>query len=532
MSFVYGFMLWLLLPLTAYVFKRKKQHFSQNLRWIVLALLIVAMARPVLPQAVSSKEVLAHSVILALDLSVSMNANDITPTRAEASRASIKRFLEVNEQEQVSLLGFTINPLLLCPPTTDHALVKMALENMNSEYILTKGTDLQKLLEKVALFKDDEKKLVLFTDGGDEVLDDELLEFAQEHNIRILAIGMATEQGSSIKQKDGMVLQDKEGHIVVSKLNVSLQALAEQSAGKFVSFSSIENTVESIENWLEGFSKNEGLQRESRAYFELAFVPLLLALLLFFLSATRFSKKLVLLLLFLGINVQAEELLQRESWGEGEKPLSVESSEWGLLDGYYLQQAYADYADGDYLSALKAIYKMKSRGLEGELLLAHIYYKQEKYKSAKSVLKAIKTTDVKVKQQLYYELGNCEFQMAYWKRAIENYVKALQLGEDEDAEHNLKIVLFKEDAKSSVGVTNASGVNASTGSSDDEETEEKTLLEKKESAGGSGGSGSKQSKQSTVKVTKSDANKGSKRVMSSKAYDLINEGYIREEKPW
>jgi Ca-activated chloride channel family protein len=518
-----------------YVFKSKKQHFSQNLRWIVLALLVVAMARPVLPQSVSFKKVQAHSLILALDLSVSMNANDIQPTRAKASRQSIKVFLQSNKQEQVALIGFTINPLLLCPSTTDHALVQMALETMNPEYILTKGTDLKKLLEKVAAFnKDEEKKLVLFTDGGNEVLDTALLEFVQENNIRILAMGMATEQGSSIELKDATVVQDKEGHIVVSKLNASLRDLAEQSGGKFVPFVTVAKSVESIEAWLESFSKNDGLKRESRSYFELAFVPLLLALLLFFFSATRFSKKLALLLLLIGVHVQAETLLEREHWGEGAKALKVEPSEWGLFDGYYLQQAYATYGKEEYVSSLKSLYKMKNRGLAGELLLAHIYYKEEKYKKAKSVLEGIKSSNIKLKQQLYFELGNCAFKMAYWNRAKEYYVKALQLGEDEDAKENLELVIFQKKVDASkVGFINPSGAELSSGAEENvEETEEKNMSEKKESAGGSGGSDSKQSKQSTVKVVKSNENKSSKRVMSSKAYDLINEGYIREEKPW
>ena len=512
MSFVNGFFLWLLLPLLAYVFKSKKQNFSQNLRWMVLSLLIVTMARPVLPQAVSSKEVLAHSVILALDLSVSMNANDIKPTRAKVSRETINRFLEVNKKDQIALVGFTINPLLLCPPTTDHTLVKMALENMKQEYILTKGTDLKKLFQKVAEFKDEEKKLILFSDGGDVPIDDELIDFAVEEKIEILAIGVATEQGSSVKQKDGTLLQDKKGNIIVSKLNGSLRDLAVQSGGRFVAFFSVEQVLDEMTDWLDG-DANQKVNKESRSYFELAFVPLLFALFFFFFSATRFSKKLAILLLFVGVEVQASTL--------------------SLLETFTLQSAYEAYENEEYEESLKKLYQIEKRSLEAELLLAHIYYKQESYKKAKSVLKGIKSTNTKVKQQLYYELGNCEFKMAYWKRAKENYVKALQLGEDEDVEHNLQIVLFKEDVKSAVGFTNPSGAEASNGAEDNvEKTEEKTMSQKKESAGGSGGSGSKQSKQSTVKVSKSNENKGSKRVMSSKAYDLINEGYIREEKPW
>ena len=537
MIFIFASFLWLLVPLFVYLFKReKKQSFSQNLRWAVLALLIVALARPVLPQTLGVEQVKAHSLVIALDLSSSMNATDIKPSRAIASRQSIEQFLGLNRNEQIALVGFTTNPLLLSPPTTDHELLLVALENVKSEYILTKGTDLKKLFEKVAKFRDEEKKLILFTDGGDEVLDNELISLVQREKIKVLAIAMATKQGSSVKQKDGTLLEDEKGHIVVSKLNTSLQVLAEQSAGEFVAFSSVENTVSSIDHWLDKEKiLNDGLERESKHYFELAFVPLLMALILFFLSATRFSKSLVVMLLFLGLNVQAEELIKREHWGEGiKKSLEVEQRDWGILDGYYLHNAYSDYINKAFKKSQINLYKMKSRNLEAELLLAHVFYKQENYKSAKSVLKGIKSSSKKVKQQVLYELGNCEAKMQYMDKAKNYYVKALQLGEDEDILHNLKIVLLqvKEDSFK-VGYTNPISAEKSNSQNENVEVkEEKSSSQQNESTGASGATGSKKSKNSTVKVVELEEESNSKRVLSSKAYDLINEGYIREEKPW
>ncbi|CAA6814426.1 MAG: Unknown protein [uncultured Sulfurovum sp.] len=536
MSFLYASVLWLLLPLAFYLYGRKvKQRFSQNLRWAVLVLLIVTLARPVLPESETTQELNAHALVLALDLSASMNAKDINPTRAMASRESIKSFLALERYEQIALVGFTINPLLLSPPTTDHELVKLALNNMDSEYILTKGTNFRKLLEKVAEFKDEEKKLILFTDGGDEVLDEELIGFVQREKIKILAIAMATHQGASITQKDGTLLQDKEGHIVVSKLNSTLETLAKESGGEFVSFKSVEETVRSIEVWLESETiSRKGLERESKQYFELGFVPLSLALLLFFLSATRFSKKLLALLVLVGMNVQAEELVTREQWGEGVAQIKVEPTSWGFLDAYYLQRAYTYYEKEAYVQSQKQIYKMKNRNLEAQMLLAHIFYKEEKYKAAKSLLQGIKSSNKKIKQQVYYELGNCEAKLLYMDKAKNYYVKALQLGKDEDAQHNLEVVLFrvKEDAFK-VGYTNPASAQKSNAKNENVEVqEEKNSSQKNESTGGSGGTGNKKSKNSSVKVMKADEESESKRVLSSKAYDLINEGYIKEEKPW
>ena len=538
MSFLYASVLWLLIPLFIYAYRSKKRvSLAQNLRWIVLGLLLIALARPVISQNVEMQKIEAHSLIFALDLSVSMKAKDIKPSRAMASRAVIKSFLKLDRQEQIALVGFTINPLLLSPPTTDHRLVSLALDNMNTEYILTKGTDLKKLFEKIAAFKDKSKKVILLSDGGDEVLDESLMQLVEEKNIEVFVIAMATEQGASVTNKDGTLLQDAKGHIVVSKLNRGLKILAQRSGGEFLAFSSVEHTVDGIVNWLEDETVlNEALERESKTYFELAFVPVFLALILFFISATRFSKNFLALLLFLGMNVHAQELISREHWGEGTNALKVKSTEWKVLDAYYLHKAYTNYENKEYEKSKKSLYQIKNRKLEAELLLAHIFYKQEKYKQARSVFQGIKSSDKKVKQQLLYELGNCEAKLSYMQKAKNYYVKALQLGMDEDTLHNLKIVMLsvKEDS-SKVGYTNPSSAEATKSKSKNETLEleeKKSSSQKNESKGTTGGSGAKQSKNSTVKVVKSEEESASKRTLSSKAYDLINEGYINENKPW
>jgi len=507
MSFLNVYFLWLILPLAVYLFRRKtKQSLQQHLRWLAVVLLIIAIARPVLVQSSSKETLSAHSIIVALDLSASMNANDIKPSRAIASRETIKAFLEKNLNDQISLIGFTTNPLLLSPSTTDHTLVAMALDTMKSEYILTKGTDLKKLLEKVAEFPDQEKKLLLFSDGGDELVDEALVAFAKESNIKILVVAMATQRGSTILDKNGEILKDKAGHIVVSKFNASVGVL-----GTLIPFEGIEPTVSKIQKWIEEQKGlRNGLAKETRNYFELFFIPTFLALIFLFLSATKFSLKIIALLALLNINLQA-----------------------GEVDSYYLHSAYDYYENQEYNATLEELSKIESKTLESELTLANTYYKLEKYKEAKSILKTLKSTRPKVKQQLLYSLGNCEAKLAYYEKAKNYYVKSLQLGEDNDTLHNLEVVMFlKHKESSKVGFSNPNSPQASKDSNDNVESEEKSSSSKEEKSGSSGGVGSKKNKTSTVKVVKSTEASASKREMSSKAYDLINERYIRESKPW
>ncbi len=532
MSFLNVYFLWLLLPLAVYFFREnRKKSLQQYLRWVALVFLVLAIARPVLLESTSKENLPAHSIVLAIDLSASMNADDIKPSRTEASRATIKEFLATNLYDQISLIGFTTNPLLLSPSTTDHKLVALALDSMKSEYILTKGTSIKKLLEKVAKFPDQEKRLILFSDGGDEPIGETLVGFAKEKNIKILIIAMATQEGSTIIGKDDDVLKDKVGHIVVSKFNTSLRVL-----GTVVHFDGVESTVAQIQNWIEEQKLLEnGLTKESHNYFELFFIPTFLALVLFFLSATRFSLKLVALLALLHINVQAEELLKKEDWGGAHLESNHLSSKKNksFFDGYHLNSAYDYYKQKDYNSTLEELGKIESKTLESELTLANTYYKLKKYKEAKQVLKSLKSTNPKVKQQLLYSLGNCEAKLAYYVKAKNYYIKALQLGEDNDALHNLEWVMFKvKEDSSKVGFTNPHSAQASKSTTDNVETEERPSSKQEEKTGSSGGGGSKKSKTSTVKVVKSTEVSKSKREMSSKAYDLINEGYIHDVKPW
>ena len=534
MSFVNAAVLWLLVPLIAYVIKGKKQTLSQYLRWVVLALLIIAMTRPALWEVKASQKIEAQSLIFALDLSRSMSAKDIKPSRREASQESIKEFLKQNQNDQIALVGFTINPLLLSPPTTDHKLVALALDNLNSDYILTKGTNLTKLFKKIAKFNDKEKRVVLFSDGSDEPIGNELVELLEEENIKVMVVAMATKEGSAIEKKDGTLVQDKAGNIVVSKLNGSLKKLV-QNGGSFLPFSSVDATVQNINQWLEQQKGGEMITKESRSYFELAFVPLLLAILLFFLSATRFSKKLLALLLLIGIEVQADEVFTKQTWGGHVERLNIERSSFGFLDGYYLSQAYSAYKDEEYQESFEKVMSMKNKTFASELLLAHIYYKMKKYKEAKAVLEEMRSKEPKLKQQLLYELGNCEAKLAYWDKAKAYYVQALQLGEDDDAVHNLEFVLkqkkkngFKLSAYNASGAKRTKNTNSKNSKI---EEKKKGSSSKSESNSGAGGVGSK-SKNAVVKVVKKQENSKSKRVLSSKAYDLINEGYIRETKPW
>jgi len=498
----------LLLPLIIYLLVRtNRQNIGQNMRWMALGLLIISLSRPVIKESLKEENIPSHSIILALDISASMRADDIKPSRIKASRESIKRFLQENKKEQIALICFTTNPLLLSPPTTDHNLVSISLDTLRDEYILTKGTNIKKLLQKVAKFPDTNKLLVIFSDGGDDIIDEDLVSFVDDAHIKVLVVAMATQRGSSIKTKNNELIKDKKGHIIISKFNSSISKL-----GKVIEFSSPKEVTSSIESWVEEQDNSKNRPQQYRnGYIELFFIPVLLALILIFLSGTRFIIKVIPLLALLGIHLEA----------------------YDILDSYHLRVAYRKYQDRDYNSTIKELLKIEDRSLETEIIRANSYYKLGEYKKAKSIWKGIKTTNPRVKKQILYNLGNCEAQLSYYDKAKEYYIKSLLFGEDNDTIFNLGVVIFlKQRYKSKVGFTNPNTVKSSNGSDENTKAKDKSTAKKEQKVGTSGGDGSQKSKLSTVKIVKSTAKTSSKKEMSSKAYDLINEGYISEDKPW
>ncbi len=505
MEFLYPWFLWLLFPIIIVFFKRKR-GLSLNLKYLALMFLIIAISRPAIRGSLVKKDLDAHSIIIALDISASMRAGDIKPNRKIASKESIREFLQIDKKNQIALIGFTSNPLLLSPPTTDHNLISIALDTLRDEYILTKGTDIKKLIKKVSKFSDKRIYLIIFSDGGDEVIDNELISIVKSRGINILAIAMATREGSPIKLDNNTLLKDKNGHIVISKFNSELEKIA-----KVIEFTTPKDTADSILDWIDSQSSKEKIKYQTYNYFELFFIPTILALILLFFSSTKFLLNLIALLSLFGVNLQA----------------------YSLFDNIYLNRAYSAYSSNDYNSSIEILSKIKTNSLEKKLILANSYYKIKEYKRAKGILKSIKTTNPKIKQQILYNLGNCEANLAYYNRAKEYYIKALAFGEDSDILYNLNRVIFLQQRyKSKLGVTNLSSKDSSTSSKDNIETKDKPSSKNSDKVGSSGESGSKVNKNSTTKEVKSGSKNSSKRVMSSKAYDLINRGYIKESRPW
>ena len=509
MSFVTPVLLWLLVPLTVALSRLSKGiHF--RVHTVILILLVLAMARPVLEETLQKSPIQAQDILIALDVSYSMQASDISPTRYTFAKETINALMKENSTDNIMLIAFTTNPLILTPPTTDHALISMALESLNPSYILTKGTSLKKLFQKIATLGKGHRNLILITDGGEDINIPLLRTILEKQDITLLTLALGTKKGTTIQTQAGDILKDKEGNLVISRINPDLERLTKSLQGVYLHpDTSPPATASTLNHALQQeIETSHTIQKTQLKRQDLYHIPLLLALILFLMLHTKGVKYLLLLMALFTGNAQA-----------------------GWLDTFYLQHAYTDYKAHDYNSSYSTLSKIKDASLQSQFLLGNIAYRMGKYTQAIARYKHIRSSNPRIKQMLYYNIANTYVHLGTYSKAKIYYTKALQLGDDKDARINLEHILFLEDKNSAkLGKSQPkSQSNAASKSDIQEESQEKKQEE--QSGGGSGGGKSKNKKESQKDKLLSDPS-AQKQPLGSKVYELINKGYIRETHPW
>ncbi|MFT7879167.1 MAG: VWA domain-containing protein [Sulfurimonas sp.] len=512
MSILYPFLLWLLLPIAILFYYRTKQ-ITDTVHLLLLALLVIALSRPVVDRGVQEREVEAQEIIIALDISYSMRADDIQPSRYAFAVQTIEAFLKKNLNDNITFFAFTTNPLLLSPPTTDHQLISLALKSLRVDHILTHGTSLKKLLHRVSELPMAEKNLILISDGGEEKDDTILNSIIQENRIRPIILAMGTTAGATVPKADGTSLKDRKGDLVVSRINPLLQSVAAQNSGSYLTPKrSPETTADAVQEALDSVEANrQKISKMSHAYLELYPLPLFIALLLFLLVHTRGVKYLLLLAALFGSQAQAS-----------------------FFDLLKLDDAYEAYTQEEYNRSKEILGSLSSKTLQSQVALANSYYRLGAYQEAIKLYQSIRSTSPQVKQMLYYNIANAYAKLESYDKAKRYYTQVLQLGRDEDARANLALIALLRKKKTSLGIAQPQSQNNSGSKSEEkEEDERKDTRSEEQSSSGTGSGGREQKKKNREKMKLLEERQSKEaQPLSSKVYEMINKGYIHEKQPW
>lgn len=182
-------------------------------------------------------------VLVALDTSLSMLAEDIRPNRLMRARYEIESFIDRLEGDRIGLVAFAGQSFVLCPLTLDYGAAKLFLDSVDTGLIPSRGTAIAGAIKTATrAFGGEERKhkaLVLITDGEDHADDPvEAARAAADAGVRIFSVGIGTREGELIPvRKDGRVdfLKDEQGHVVKTRLDEStLQQIAQLTDGGYV----------------------------------------------------------------------------------------------------------------------------------------------------------------------------------------------------------------------------------------------------------------------------------------------------------
>jgi Ca-activated chloride channel family protein len=523
MTFLNPWAILILLPLF-FIFKDKlltKENFLLNTKlynkqskMLILALIfsIIALSRPALQNKLTKQKFNANEYIIALDASFSMQANDIKPSRYELSKKNVVSLLNLDKKNRFSIFIFTTNPLLICPPTTDTKIAINALNALNIKHILTKGTSLESLIKFVAKLPQEKKNLIIFTDGGDEHKLNALLSMAKKSAITVNIVAVASKKGIALK-KDAKHLHDSNGALIISRINPILQDLAKKTNGIFLKLLSSNQDIsqELYDTLIKNSLKTQSIKTDILSYKELYYYPLLLSFIFLIFALTKLEKFMPFLSLIMLVSFSTK-------------------SEAFILDFYYLNEANNAYKSKNYNEA-SLYFKKVLPSIESYLNIASSYYKAKKYSKAMQYYSQIQSSNKKVKQTIFYIMGNCAVKLKKYDRAKTYYKKSLALGFDNDAYENLLLLyslgikqkidvadmLPKPNSKKKQNISKKTDTQKNKGGS----SKQKSLLS-------SSGAGSK----TKIKADSSSKKSKNRYQMGYKAYELINKGYTNETNPW
>ncbi len=418
-----------------------RRKFKRLLTLLALFFGVLALMDPLYDYTWVTEKRNGVDILLALDVSKSMYAKDVSPSRFERSKLEILNLVEHLQGDRIGLIVFTSIARTQCPLTLDYEAFKLIASEIEIGVLSQGGTSFAAALDQAILSFDKQYKkeriLILVTDG--ETQDstwEKYVDKLKEANIRVYTVGLGSKAGAPIMlpsengQKE--YVKDENGNIVLSKLDEeSLKKLALTTGGAYVQVETAGFNLEAL--YKEKIAPLQGRELEAKRqkrYEHRFYIPLALALFFLILETLlrelptpgRKALPLSLLLFFLAaLDTQAADALK-----EGEKAFHA----------------------GDYQKAELAY---QEAGLthpnSPELYFnqAAVLYKENKFENAAALFqKALSSTDPEIEAKAHYNLGNTFYRMGRLEQSVESYKKSLQLNvRQPDCQHNLEFVQQK-----------------------------------------------------------------------------------------
>ncbi len=403
---------------------------AERRRWIKAALLattvlFIALALAGPKYGFRWQEIRQHGVdiIIALDCSRSMTAADIKPSRLERAKREVFDLLAMLQGDRVGLVAFAGSAFLQCPLTLDYDAFNLFLNALSPDYLPVGGTDITGALKTAVDGFDPksgaDKAIILITDGentgdGDPIAAAETL---KENKIKLFCVGVGGSDGVPIPEASGGFKKDKNGQIVLSRLDeTTLKKMAVVTGGTYVRSVAGDMDLDAI--YTDEIRRSMDAQTltssrkqvwEDRFQWPLAvaLVCLVAELMLPVTRNTLVSLALGTLLILPVAPARANDT----------------------------REGITAYEKGEFEQALKHFVDAQLEAPdkpESLYNVANAYYKTGNFDAAaEHYEKVLETDDKALKQKALYNLGNAEFRRGNAKAAIDHYQAALDLDPDD-----------------------------------------------------------------------------------------------------
>lgn len=277
-------------------FSRGRMRLKATLFILAYMCLVFAAARPQFGSKLREEKARGVEIMLVVDVSNSMLAEDFEPNRLERTKYAINKLFEGLQQERVGLIAFAGEPKVQLPITSDYRMAQAFAKRLSPTLVGEQGTAIGKALQLAALsFSSQSEKsrvIVLITDGENHEDDAvAVAQMAKEQGIRIYTIGIGTPEGAPI-EIGGEFIKDENDEIVVAKLGEEmLQEIASITEGAYVRASKQDIGLEEVVKSINQMEKSELSTIRYEEYNEQYQYPLAVALVLLLLEFTILSRR-------------------------------------------------------------------------------------------------------------------------------------------------------------------------------------------------------------------------------------------------
>jgi len=415
--------------------------------WILqgaLALLVLMLARPQMGTKISQEKRVGIETIICMDISNSMLAEDIVPSRLDRSKMMIENLVDHFSNDKIGLIVFAGDAFVQLPITSDYVSAKMFLSSIDPSMMATQGTDIGRAIDMAThSFTPEEgigRAIIVITDGenheGGAV---EAAVAAKDAGMRVYVLGVGSSKGSPIPiPGTGDYMKDNTGNTVMSALNEQMcKELAQAGGGAYIHVENNSAAQEQLDNELDKLSKKETTATLYSEFDEQFQAFGLLALLLLVLEICILDRRNPLLknISLFGKKKRVAAMLCML--------LVAASASAQMTDRQYIRQGNKQFRSGDYANAevsyRKAIEK-NAKNPQAAFNLGNALMAQKKDSAAVEQFQGaanLETNPLR-KAQAYHNMGViCQTHKMYGE-AIEAYKNALRLNpKDDETRYNL-----------------------------------------------------------------------------------------------